>query len=159
VVRRVQREHRHHDVGEEHARPTGLLRWLTSTDHMVIGLSYLVTSFLLFCAGGLLALAMRTQLAQPNQKILSPETYNEFFTMHGSIMMYLFAVPFAFGLANYILSGIPKSRSPLSKRAQAQSKCGTVRGPVIAVGLAASSFEIDASAPGRTVPPRGCRLA
>ena len=82
---------------------TGILRWLTSTDHKVIGLSYLVTSFLFFCAGGLLALAMRTQLAQPNQKILSPETYNEFFTMHGSIMMYLFAVPFAFGLANYIV--------------------------------------------------------
>jgi cytochrome c oxidase subunit 1 len=46
---------------------------------------------------------MRTQLAQPDQHLLSPETYNEFFTMHGSIMMYLFAVPFAFGLANYIV--------------------------------------------------------
>jgi cytochrome c oxidase subunit I len=83
--------------------PTGLLRWLTSTDHKVIGLSYLVTSGAFFALGGLLALAMRTQLAQPDQHLLSPETYNEFFTMHGSIMMYLFAVPFAFGLANYIV--------------------------------------------------------
>jgi cytochrome c oxidase subunit I len=82
---------------------TGILRWLTSTDHKVIGLSYLVTSFGFFCIGGLLALGMRTQLAQPDQSVLSPETYNEFFTMHGSIMMYLFAVPFAFGLANYIV--------------------------------------------------------
>ena len=46
---------------------------------------------------------MRTQLAQPGLRVLSPATYNEFFTMHGSIMMYLFAVPFAFGLANYIV--------------------------------------------------------
>ena len=46
---------------------------------------------------------MRTQLAQPGQDLLDPETYNQFFTMHGSIMMYLFAVPFAFGLANYIV--------------------------------------------------------
>ena len=82
---------------------TGILRWLTSTDHKVIGLSYLVTSFGFFCIGGLLALGMRTQLAQPGQSVLSAETYNEFFTMHGSIMMYLFAVPFAFGLANYIV--------------------------------------------------------
>jgi cytochrome c oxidase subunit I len=82
---------------------TGILRWLTSTDHKVIGLSYLVTSFGFFCIGGLLALGMRTQLAQPGLRVLSPETYNEFFTMHGSIMMYLFAVPFAFGLANYIV--------------------------------------------------------
>jgi cytochrome c oxidase subunit 1 len=81
----------------------GILRWLTSTDHKVIGLSYLVTSFGFFCIGGLLALGMRTQLAQPDQSVLSAETYNEFFTMHGSIMMYLFAVPFAFGLANYIV--------------------------------------------------------
>ena len=82
---------------------TGLLRWLTSTDHKVIGLSYLVTSGAFFALGGLLALAMRAQLARPEQHLLSPETYNEFFTMHGSIMMYLFAVPFAFGLANYIV--------------------------------------------------------
>jgi cytochrome c oxidase subunit 1 len=82
---------------------TGLLGWLTSTDHKVIGVSYLVTSGSFFAIGGLLALAMRAQLARPQQHLLSPETYNEFFTMHGSIMMYLFAVPFAFGLANYIV--------------------------------------------------------
>ena len=84
-------------------RATGLLRWVTTTDHKVIGLSYMLTSGAFFVVGGLLALGIRTQLAEPNSKFLDPQTYNEFFTMHGSIMMYLFAVPFALGLANYIV--------------------------------------------------------
>jgi cytochrome c oxidase subunit 1 len=81
----------------------GILRWVTSTDHKVIGLSYITTSILFFLVGGVLALAMRTQLARPDQNLVSPETYNEFFTMHGSIMIYLFVVPLAFGIANYIV--------------------------------------------------------
>ena len=81
----------------------GILRWLTTTDHKVIGLSYMTTGVGFFLLGGVLALVMRTQLARPDQKILSPGTYNEFFTMHGSIMIYLFVVPFAFGVANYIV--------------------------------------------------------
>jgi cytochrome c oxidase subunit 1 len=82
---------------------TGILRWITTTDHKVIGLSYMTTAILFFLAGGLLALVMRTQLARPDQNLVSPETYNEFFTMHGSIMIYLFVVPFAVGMANYIV--------------------------------------------------------
>jgi cytochrome c oxidase subunit 1 len=81
----------------------GLLGWLTTTDHKVIGVSYLATASLFFAVGGVLALVIRTQLAQPDQHLVDPQTYNEFFTMHGSIMIYLFAVPFAFGLANYIV--------------------------------------------------------
>ncbi|HMF04765.1 MAG TPA: cytochrome c oxidase subunit I [Acidimicrobiia bacterium] len=81
----------------------GILRWVTSTDHKVIGLSYITTSILFFLLGGVLALVMRTQLARPDQNLVSPETYNEFFTMHGSIMIYLFVVPLAFGIANYIV--------------------------------------------------------
>ncbi len=84
-------------------RNTGILRWITTTDHKVIGLSYITTSIIFFLAGGLLALVMRTQLARPDQNLVSPETYNEFFTMHGSIMIYLFVVPLAFGIANYIV--------------------------------------------------------
>jgi cytochrome c oxidase subunit 1 len=80
-----------------------LLRWLTTTDHKVIGLSYMTTGVGFFLFGGVLALVMRTQLARPDQHILSAETYNEFFTMHGSIMIYLFVVPFAVGVANYIV--------------------------------------------------------
>jgi cytochrome c oxidase subunit I len=81
----------------------GILGWLTTTDHKVIGLSYMVTGILFFLTGGVLALVMRTQLAQPDLNVVSPDTYNEFFTMHGSIMIYLFIVPFAVGLANYIV--------------------------------------------------------
>jgi cytochrome c oxidase subunit I len=81
----------------------GILRWLTTTDHKVIGLSYITTSILFFLFGGVLALVMRTQLSQPDLDLVSPETYNEFFTMHGSIMIYLFVVPLAFGIANYIV--------------------------------------------------------
>jgi cytochrome c oxidase subunit 1 len=81
----------------------GILNWITTTDHKVIGLSYMTTAIGFFLLGGLLALAMRTQLARPDQNLVSPETYNEFFTMHGSIMIYLFVVPFAFGIANYII--------------------------------------------------------
>jgi cytochrome c oxidase subunit 1 len=81
----------------------GILGWLTTTDHKMIGLSYMVTAVLFFLAAGVLALVMRTQLAQPDLDVVSAETYNEFFTMHGSIMVYLFIVPFVVGLANYIV--------------------------------------------------------
>jgi cytochrome c oxidase subunit 1 len=82
---------------------SGLLRWLTTTDHKVIGKSYLVTSFGFFLLAGVLALVMRTQLAQPDSHVVGAETYNQLFTMHGTMMMYFFATPFAFGLANYFV--------------------------------------------------------
>jgi cytochrome c oxidase subunit I len=84
--------------------PTGIVKWLTSTDHKVIGRSYLITSFLFFCLSGCMAIIMRTNLAAPASQIVSQHTYDELFTMHGSLMMYLFAGPFAFGgLANYMI--------------------------------------------------------
>ncbi len=88
---------------EEHG-PTGLMKWITTTDHKVIGLSYMITSIVLFYIAGLLALGIRVQLTTPHGTFISFQQYNELFTMHGSIMMYLFAGPFAFGgLANYIV--------------------------------------------------------
>ncbi len=89
----------------EHAHgPTGLMKWITSTDHKVIGKSYLITSFVFFCMAGIMAMLMRTQLAAPDNTVVSQHAYNELFTMHGSLMLYLFAGPFAFGgLANYIV--------------------------------------------------------
>ncbi len=83
--------------------PTGMLAWLTSTDHKRIGLSYMVTAFVFFLVGGSLAMVMRAQLAQPEQDLVSNDTYNQLFTMHGSIMLFLFIGPFAFGLANYLI--------------------------------------------------------
>ncbi len=87
----------------EHVR-SGILNWLTSTDHKVIGKSYLVTSFLFFCMAGCMAILIRTQLAAPDNTVVSQHAYDELFTMHGSLMLYLFAGPLAFGgLANYLV--------------------------------------------------------
>ena len=89
---------------EEHHGPTGILKWMTSTDHKVIGLSYTVTSVVMLIIGGLFAEIIRAQLASPNGTVVSLAQYNELFTMHGSVMIYLFAGPFAFGgLANIIV--------------------------------------------------------
>ncbi len=77
---------------------------MTSTDHKVIGLSYMITSLVMFYLAGIMALGIRLQLTSPHSSLLSFSQYNELFTMHGSLMLYLFAGPFAFGgLANYIV--------------------------------------------------------
>ncbi len=89
---------------EHHEGPTGILKWLTSTDHKVIGMNYIVTSLVMFFFAGIMALIMRAQLTSPSGAVVSLQQYNELFTMHGSLMLYLFAGPFAFGgLANYIV--------------------------------------------------------
>jgi cytochrome c oxidase subunit 1 len=90
---------------EPRRRPAaeGVIAWLTTTDHKRVGMLYILTAFGFFLVGGVLALVMRTELAQPGLQIVSESTYNELFTMHGSIMMFLFAVPMAIGLANYLV--------------------------------------------------------
>jgi cytochrome c oxidase subunit 1 len=80
-----------------------LLGWVTTADHKKIGLMYMVTAIGFFLVAGLLAEGMRTQLAVPNNNFAGLNTYNEWFTMHGTIMIFLFAGPFAFGLANYLV--------------------------------------------------------
>src|ERR1700722_17438119 len=93
-----------HDGGHAENGPTGILKWLTSTDHKVIGMSYMITSLVMFYLAGIMALLIRLQLTSPHSTLLSFNQYNELFTMHGSLMLYLFAGPFAFGgLANYIV--------------------------------------------------------
>jgi cytochrome c oxidase subunit 1 len=92
----------------EIARPTRRLgtvawKWAVTTDHKVIGNLYFVTSLLFFMFGGLLALAIRAELAFPGLDYLSYETYNQFFTMHGTIMLLLFATPLFAGFANAIM--------------------------------------------------------
>ncbi len=87
------------------ARPryTGVLEWVTTVDHKRIGILYLWTTFFFFVTGGLLALALRAQLATPDGKILNAEAYNGAFTMHGTTMIFLFVVPVWTGFANYII--------------------------------------------------------
>ncbi len=81
----------------------GLFDWVTTTDHKKIGILYLSTSFVFFLVGGVLASLMRLELAEPGLQFLSKHGYNEAFTMHGTVMMFLFAVPAAAGLANYFI--------------------------------------------------------
>ena len=102
---RVPDVHDGHDGRpHEHHGPSGILKWLTTTDHKIIGLSYMITSLALFYVAGIMALGIRVQLATPDGSFVSFQQYNELFTMHGSLMLYLFAGPFAFGgLANYII--------------------------------------------------------
>src|SRR5580704_16416622 len=94
------------DHAEHHEGPTGLLKWMTSTDHKVIGMNYMYTSLVMFFLAGLMALAIRLQLTNATGGLihLSNQQFDELFTMHGSLMLYLFAGPFAFGgLANFIV--------------------------------------------------------
>jgi len=77
------------------------LKMLRTTDPKDIAILYLVTSFGFFMAGGLMALLMRAELASPGQQFLSNEQYNQLFTMHGTIMLLLYATPILFGFANY----------------------------------------------------------
>jgi cytochrome c oxidase subunit 1 len=80
-----------------------LLRLVQTTDHKQIGTMYLITPFAFFMAGGVMALLMRGELAVPGTQFLSPEQYNQLFTMHGTVMMLLYATPNVFGFANAVL--------------------------------------------------------
>jgi cytochrome c oxidase subunit I+III len=96
--------------GDAHARlsgiwapPPGLLGFFTAVNHRAVGLRFMVTAFVFFLLGGFLAVLMRMQLSLPLLGVLSPEAYNQAFTMHGSTMMFLFVVPFLEGLAIYLV--------------------------------------------------------
>ncbi|PMR76636.1 cytochrome c oxidase subunit I [Billgrantia endophytica] len=82
--------------------PRGL-RALTVVNHTTVGLRFIITGAVFFLIGGLLAMLIRTQLAFPDQEFMSHETYNQVFTMHGTVMMFLFAIPILEGLAIYMI--------------------------------------------------------
>src|SRR5581483_6319303 len=80
----------------------GLGEWLTTPDHKKIGIMYMVTTFIFFLVGGLAALLVRTQLALPESPPFSGELYNQIFTIHATMMIFLFIIPFGVGgLGNY----------------------------------------------------------
>jgi cytochrome c oxidase subunit I len=91
VTHRVERER------------TGWLSWVTTTDHKRIGIMYMVLTFGFFILGGVEALLMRLQLAQADNTLLDPQTYNQLFTMHGATMIFLFVVPMMAGFGNYLV--------------------------------------------------------
>lgn len=80
-----------------------IIKWVTSTDHKVIGNLYFITAMAFFIAGGVMALVIRAELANPGQQFISNEQYNQMFTMHGSIMLLLFATPLFSAFANAIM--------------------------------------------------------
>jgi len=81
----------------------GFIGWLMSTDHKSIGRRYILTAFVFFLIAGLLAAAMRLQLARPDNHLIGPDLYNQIFTTHGSAMMFLFAVPIMQALGVYFV--------------------------------------------------------
>ena len=102
-------------------RPPGILGWLATVDHKEIGRRYIVTALLFLALGGVLALAMRVQLARPDSALIGAQRYNELFTMHGSTMMFLFAVPVMEGVAVFIIPLTLGTRSTAFPRLNAFS--------------------------------------
>ena len=84
------------------ARPNGLIGWLGSVDHKEIGRRYIITALAFLALGGLMALHMRLQLMFPDNDLMGPGLFNETFTMHGTTMMFLFAVPVMQGVQIYL---------------------------------------------------------
>ncbi|GAT64959.1 cytochrome C oxidase subunit I [Planomonospora sphaerica] len=80
-----------------------IAKWASSTDHKVIGNLYFITSFVFFLIGGVMALVMRAELAQPGLQFTSNEQFNQLFTMHGTVMLLMFATPLFAGFANAIM--------------------------------------------------------
>ena len=102
-------------------RPPGIVGWLSTVDHKEIGRRYIITALIFLALGGVLSLLMRLQLARPDNNFVSAQRYNELFTMHGSTMMFLFAVPVMEGVAVYIIPLMLGTRSTAFPRLNAFS--------------------------------------
>jgi len=89
--------------GAPASRRSTIIEWLTTTDHKKIGVMYIVTAFVFFMFGGVLALAIRTELAVPGLQFVDQAVYNQLFGMHAVMMIFLFVMPMTTGLANYIV--------------------------------------------------------
>jgi cytochrome c oxidase subunit 1 len=90
-------------LAETWRTPPGLWGSLATVDHKIIGKRYIFTAFVFLALGGVLAILMRLQLAQPEARVLGPDRYNQIFTMHGANMMFLFAVPVMEAVAVYLI--------------------------------------------------------
>ena len=85
------------------ATPPGVIGWLSSVDHKEIGRRYIISALVFLALGGLMAVLMRLQLMSPDNDLIGPTRYNEIMTMHGTTMMFLFAVPVMDGMAIYLI--------------------------------------------------------
>src|SRR6478609_3577165 len=93
------------------ADPPGLRGWLATVDHHAVGRRFIVTAFVFFLLAGLLALAMRLQLAVADNTLIGPDLYNQLFSVHGTAMMFLFAVPIMEAMGIYLVPMMVGSRS------------------------------------------------
>lgn len=104
------------------AEPRGFWGWFKHVHHTSIGKRYIITAFIFFLLGGVLALLMRIQLARPESHFLGPDKYNQIFTVHGANMMFLFAVPMMFeALAVYFVPLMVGARNIAFPRLNAYS--------------------------------------
>src|SRR5204863_925780 len=81
----------------------GVIGALSTVDHKIIGRRYIITAFVFLALGGVLAVAMRAQLSRPENHFMGPDLYNQIFTMHGTTMMFLFAVPVMEAMAVFLV--------------------------------------------------------
>src|SRR3954454_4963955 len=102
-------------------KPSGWLSWLGTVDHKRIGIMYLVGALIFFCMGGVEALVMRTQLAKPNNTVVTPHIYDGLVTMHGTTMVFLFAVPIISAFATYLIPLMIGARDMAFPRLNAMS--------------------------------------
>jgi cytochrome c oxidase subunit I len=104
------------------AERPGILGWVTTTDHKRIGIMYFFTALAFFGAGGIEAMLIRTQLIGPHEHVLSPQAYDEVFTMHGITMIFLFVIPMTTGaFGNYLIPLMIGSRDMAFPRMNALS--------------------------------------
>ena len=94
--------HDHHAHGYDH-HPSGLMRWVTTTNHKDIGTMYLWFSFIMFLVGGAMSMVIRAELFQPGLQFVSPEFYNQMITLHALIMVFGAIMPAFVGFANWMI--------------------------------------------------------
>jgi len=109
---------------------------LSAVNHSIVGRRFIITAFVFFGIGGMLAMLIRAQLATPRSAFLGPEIYNQIFTMHGTVMMFLFAIPLFEGLALYLLPKMLGARDMAFPRLSAYGYwCYLFGGSILIAGL------------------------
>ena len=104
-----------HDQSHDHHVPTGIMRYVTTTNHKDIGSMYLWFSFVMFLVGGVMALVIRAELFQPGLQIVQPEFFNQMTTLHGLVMVFGAIMPAFVGFANWqipLMIGAPDMAFP-----------------------------------------------
>src|SRR5215210_1944982 len=99
----VPDERERRQLEETWKEPTGFIGWFKCVHHTTIARRFIITAFVFFLLGGVEAVLMRLQLARPENRLLGPDLYNQMFTMHGTTMMFLFAVPMMEALGLYFV--------------------------------------------------------